>query len=74
VTVFFHVGPDTSPSVIVSPFLAVLVVWLLGCLAILVRALDDMSRVFFPPPVAIVSAFTLAVVHAWAFFGVARWL
>jgi hypothetical protein len=73
-TVFFHVGPDTNAYVIVPVFLAVLVVWLLGCLAILVRALDDMSRVFFPPPVAIVSAVTLSAVHAWAFFGVARWL
>ena len=74
VNVFFHVGPDTSAYVIVPPFLAVLVVWLIGCLAILIRALDDMSRVFFPPPVAIVSAVTLSAVHAWAFFGVARWL
>jgi hypothetical protein len=74
VSVFFHVGSDTSRYEIVPPFLAVLVVWLLSCLAILVRALDDMSRVFFPPPVAIVSAVTLSAVHVWAFFGVARWL
>jgi hypothetical protein len=74
VTVFFHVGPDTSAYVIVPPFLAALVIWLLGCLAILVRALDDMSRVFFPPQVAIVSAVTLSAGHVWAFFGVARWL
>lgn len=74
VTVFFHVDLHTSPRVIVPAVLAVLVIWLLGCLAILFRALDDMGRVFFPPHVAIVSAVTMSTVHAWAFFGVFQWL
>lgn len=68
----FHVGPQTNPYAIVLPFLAVLVVWLLVCLAILARGLYDMSRAFFPRLGAIVAAFTLSAVHILAFFRLAR--
>ena len=69
---FFHVGPETSPSVVVPRFLAVLIIWLLACLAILVRGLYEMSRAFLPRPAAMLVGFTLSSVHVWAFFGIAR--
>ncbi len=64
----FRVDRDTNSAVIVPRFLAVLIVWLLVCGAILVRGLYDMSRNFFPRPVAILLGIVLSAAHVWIFF------
>jgi hypothetical protein len=68
----FHAGPSTNPSVIVPRFLAVLVIWLPVCLAILVRRLYDLSRAFFPRRVAILVCPVLSGAHVWAFFRISE--